>query len=96
MCGAIWSYLGLVKLNHAVDAYFKIVNGTLKKGDKVRFFHTGKEYLADEIGILKMDQVPQKKLSAGNRSTNSSIFIAFSFIIECDLLILKLIKALFK
>ncbi len=49
-----------------VVAYFRIVNGTVKKGDKVRFMNTGKEYSADEIGILQMDQVPQKELSAGN------------------------------
>ena len=49
-----------------VIAYFKIVNGTLKKGDRVRFMNAGNEYSADEIGILQMDQVPQKELSAGN------------------------------
>lgn len=49
-----------------VIAYFKIVNGTIRKGDKVRFFHTGKEYEADEIGILKLTQEPCKELSAGN------------------------------
>jgi len=49
-----------------VIAYFKIVNGTLKKRDQVRFMNAGNEYSADEIGILQMDQVPQKELSAGN------------------------------
>jgi len=49
-----------------VIAYFRIVNGTVKKGDKVRFMNTGNEYSADEIGILQMDQVPQKELKAGN------------------------------
>ncbi len=49
-----------------VIAYFRIVNGTLRKGDKVRFVNTGKEYEADEIGILRMDMVPKKELSAGN------------------------------
>lgn len=49
-----------------VIAYFKIVNGTMRKGEKVRFVNTGKEYLADEIGILKMDMEPRKELSAGN------------------------------
>ena len=49
-----------------VIAYFKIVNGTMKKGDKVRFVNTGKEYLADEVGILKMDMEPRKTLKAGN------------------------------
>lgn len=49
-----------------VIAYFRIMNGTLKKGERVRFVNTGKEYDADEIGILKMDQVPQKVMYAGN------------------------------
>lgn len=49
-----------------VIAYFKIINGTIRKGDKVRFFHTGKEYEADEIGILKLTQEPCKELRAGN------------------------------
>jgi len=49
-----------------VIAYFRILNGTMKKGEKVRFVNTGKEYNADEIGILQMNQVPKKELSAGN------------------------------
>ncbi len=49
-----------------VIAYFRIMNGTLRTGDKVRFVNTGKEYEADEIGILRMDMVPQQELSAGN------------------------------
>ena len=49
-----------------VIAYFRILNGTLKKGDKVRFMNTEKDYSADEIGILQMDQVPKKELGAGN------------------------------
>ncbi|NNE27297.1 MAG: elongation factor 4 [Saprospiraceae bacterium] len=49
-----------------VIAYFKIVNGTLKKGEKVRFVNTGKEYNADEIGVLKMNMHPQSELRAGN------------------------------
>ena len=49
-----------------VIAYFKIVNGSLSKGEKVRFVNTGKEYHADEVGILKMNMVSQKKLEAGN------------------------------
>ena len=49
-----------------VIAYFRILNGTLRKGDQVRFVNTEKEYAADEIGILQLDQVPQKELSAGN------------------------------
>jgi GTP-binding protein LepA len=49
-----------------VIAYFRIFNGTLRKGDPVHFFHTGKEYEADEIGVLQLNQVPKKELSAGN------------------------------
>lgn len=49
-----------------VIAYFRIMNGALHKGESVRFINTGKEYEADEIGILKMNQVPQKVLYAGN------------------------------
>ena len=49
-----------------IIAYFRILNGTLNKGDKVRFVNTGKEYEADEIGILKLKNQPVKSLSAGN------------------------------
>ena len=49
-----------------VIAYYRIINGTIKKGEKVRFFNTGKYYEADEIGILQMHQVPKETLSAGN------------------------------
>ena len=49
-----------------VVAYFRIMNGTLRKGDKVRFFHTENEYSADEIGVLRMNQEPRKELSTGN------------------------------
>lgn len=48
-----------------IIAYFKIQNGTIRKGDKVKFFNTGMEYDADEIGILKMDMVPRKEMSTG-------------------------------
>ena len=49
-----------------IIAYFKILNGTIRKGDKVKFFNTGMEYEADEIGVLKMDMIPRCSLSAGN------------------------------
>ncbi|MEQ8707024.1 MAG: translation elongation factor 4 [Phaeodactylibacter sp.] len=49
-----------------VIAYFRIKNGTLRKGDLVRFVNTGKEYEADEVGVLKMTQHPKAKLEAGN------------------------------
>lgn len=48
-----------------IIAYFKVVNGTLHSGDRVRFFNTGKEYDADEIGVLKLNMQPTKSLSAG-------------------------------
>ncbi len=49
-----------------VIAYYKIENGILRKGDAVRFMNTGKEYFADEIGILQMKQIPKKELKAGD------------------------------
>ena len=49
-----------------VVAYFRLLNGTLRKGDKVRFVNTGKEYEAEEIGILQMSQVPKNELAAGD------------------------------
>ncbi len=49
-----------------IVAYFRIMNGTLKKGEFVKFFNTGKEYYADEIGVLKLTQQPRNELSAGD------------------------------
>ena len=49
-----------------IIAYFKIVNGTVKKNDFVKFVSTGKEYHADEIGVLKLQMSPRDTLSAGN------------------------------
>ena len=49
-----------------IIAYFKIENGTIRQGDKVKFFNTGMEYVADEIGVLKMDMIPRKQLSTGD------------------------------
>ncbi len=49
-----------------IIAYFKIVNGTIKKGEKVKFFATGKEYEADEIGVLKLNMSPRDQLSCGD------------------------------
>ena len=48
-----------------IIAYFKIENGVIRKGDKVKFFNTGMEYDADEVGVLKMDMIPRKEMSAG-------------------------------
>lgn len=53
------SYRGII-------AYFKIVNGVLRSGDKVKFVATGKEYEADEIGVLKLDMDPRKELRTGD------------------------------
>ncbi|MEY4876877.1 MAG: elongation factor 4 [Bacteroidota bacterium] len=49
-----------------IIAYFKIMNGTLKKGDKVKFVNTGMEYFCDEVGVLRMKLSPQPQLSAGD------------------------------
>jgi len=49
-----------------VIAYYRILNGVLKKGEKVRFFNTGGEYDADEVGVLKMDLSPKKEVRAGD------------------------------
>tara|TARA_X000000950_G_scaffold70748_1_gene87780 strand:- start:1465 stop:3255 length:1791 start_codon:yes stop_codon:yes gene_type:complete len=48
-----------------IEAYFKIFNGKIQKGDKVKFIATGKEYFAEEIGVLKIKQEPKKILSTG-------------------------------
>lgn len=53
------SYRGII-------AYFRILNGTIRTMDHVKFVNTGKDYHADEIGVLQLDQVPKKELSAGN------------------------------
>jgi GTP-binding protein LepA len=49
-----------------IIAYFRIMNGTLRKNDLVKFFNTGKEYKADEIGVLKLKQEPKTVLKAGD------------------------------
>ena len=49
-----------------IEAYFKIINGEIKKGDKVKFVNTGKEYSADEIGVLQLEKKPKDQLSAGD------------------------------
>lgn len=48
-----------------IIAYFKIVNGSIKKGDRVKFFNTGMEYDADEVGVLKMDMISRRELKTG-------------------------------
>ena len=49
-----------------IIAYFKIVNGTLRKGDLVKFINTGKEYEADEVGILRLNMVPREEVRCGD------------------------------
>jgi len=49
-----------------IEVIFRVFNGTIKKGDKIKFVNTGKEYFADEIGILGLKQHPEKEMSAGN------------------------------
>ena len=49
-----------------VIAYFKVVNGTVRKGDKVKFFNTGKEYQADEVGCLRLKMCPKDEVGTGD------------------------------
>lgn len=49
-----------------IIAYFRVFNGSIKKGDKVKFFHTANEYGADEVGILKMGLAPRKEVLTGD------------------------------
>lgn len=49
-----------------IIAYFKIVNGSLRKGDLVKFINTGKEYDADEVGILRLNMVPKEEVGCGD------------------------------
>ncbi len=49
-----------------IIAYFKIVNGTMRRGDAVQFMNTGKEYKAEEIGVLKMEMMPCEELHCGD------------------------------
>ncbi len=48
-----------------IIAYFKIENGCIAKGDKVKFYNTGMEYTADEVGVLRMDMIPRQRLETG-------------------------------
>lgn len=49
-----------------IIAYFKVVNGVIRKGDKVKFFNTGKTYEADEVGILRLKMIPTGVVSTGD------------------------------
>jgi GTP-binding protein LepA len=49
-----------------IIAYFKVMDGEIRKGDKVKFFNTGKEYNADEVGILKLEKSPRDVVKTGD------------------------------
>jgi GTP-binding protein LepA len=49
-----------------IIAYYKVLNGELKKGEKVKFFNTGSEYFADEVGILKLGMEPRDSVKTGD------------------------------
>ncbi|WP_297168102.1 translation elongation factor 4 [uncultured Porphyromonas sp.] len=49
-----------------IIAYYKIVNGSIAKGDKVKFINTGMEYDADEVGVLKLDMMPRDRVNTGD------------------------------
>ena len=49
-----------------IIAYFRVINGTIRKGDLVKFFNTGQEYGADEVGILRMKMEPRTEVRAGD------------------------------
>jgi GTP-binding protein LepA len=49
-----------------IEVYFRIFNGKISKGDRIKFMATGKEYFADEVGVLGLEQEPQAVMSAGN------------------------------
>ena len=49
-----------------IIAYFKVEAGSIKKGDKVKFFNTGKEYVADEVGVLRMKMCPKDEIKTGD------------------------------
>ena len=49
-----------------IIAYFKVESGSIKKGDKVKFFNTGREYIADEVGVLRMKLCPKDEIKTGD------------------------------
>ena len=49
-----------------IIAYYRVLNGTIKKGDKIRFYHTGKNHDANEVGILQMNLMPKDEVKAGD------------------------------
>lgn len=49
-----------------VETYFRVINGKIKKGDRIKFLATGKDYNADDVGLLKLKQEPKDSVSAGD------------------------------
>ncbi len=49
-----------------VETYFKVINGSIKKGQHIKFIATGKSYFADEVGTLKLSQIPKKEIKTGD------------------------------
>jgi len=49
-----------------IEVIFRVKNGTIRKGDKVKFVATGKEYTADEVGVLKLEKEPRNEITCGN------------------------------
>ena len=49
-----------------IIAYYKVVNGEIRKGDKVKFINTSKEYIADEVGVLKLNMLPKPVVKTGD------------------------------
>lgn len=49
-----------------IEVYFRVFNGSIKKGEKIKFVNTGREYFAEEIGVLKLEKQPKGEISSGN------------------------------
>jgi GTP-binding protein LepA len=49
-----------------IEIYFRVINGTVRKGERITFVNTGQQYFAEEIGVLKLDKQPRAEISAGN------------------------------
>src|SRR5690606_13000184 len=49
-----------------IEVIFRVFNGTIRKGDKVKFANTGKEYFADEIGVLRLEKEPRAQIESGD------------------------------
>ena len=49
-----------------VETYFRVINGSITKGQHIKFINTGKTYFADDVGTLKLNQVPKKEIKAGD------------------------------